>query len=471
MNQQPYYLISKTLVIIITAMVMTTTTLQAVNAAKESTWQPWEYSWDVFPSLYFAANPEGDYSDTQLEKLSKFQVVMIEFRQSQFLGEETGSGKWADGDEGLAASTQCQNLKEYCVENNKEVCPPCLTYRSGEWYGTMYPSQESYMRNNQDLFLTSTFDCDGFTDYPLDIINEPPLDSGIDRCRPDFRLAGARDYFVNTVIDTNVGNDDNVDGVFIDNGQSVACDNEMESSDLNFNQRGQYQQDQLVAYIDAFTKLNDKGKYPILSTTNRYSSIETPLVPWGSDCPDPEEENVSSLHEAGVAFARNFEFFMWNLGSTCQAQIQNSILEAQAGVPLIVHTPYFRSGNGCLEGCFDDDDNRVNFGSMDSFLEFSIAAFLVAAGPGSYYSFSDMEDPDDEFGLGGWADSSWPYFPQYDTIQTGSPQGDAVASGNGKRFTREFSQMSVMVDCDTGEYSLTIKSVTSPTTAPTSKLT
>jgi hypothetical protein len=368
-------------------------------AALDSTWQPWgSYSWDNFPSLYFAANPEGDYSNAQLDKLSRFKLVMIEFRQSQFLGEQTGSGKWADGDEGKAASAQCQMLKQRCISQNNiarqsssSSCPPCLTYRSGEWAGTMYPSQENHMRTNQDLYLTSTFDCDGFTHYPLDIINEPPNDSGIERCRPDFRLQGARDFFIDIVIDQNVARDSNVDGVFIDNGQSVACDNEQESSDLTFNQRQQMQRSQLDAYIDAFTILNDRGKYPILSTTNRYASVDTPLVPWGSDCPDSEDVDVSALHAAGVAFARNNEFFMWNLGSTCRAQMQNAVLEAQAGVPLIVHTPYFRSGNGCLEGCFNDDDSKITFDSMSSFLEFSMAAFLAVAGTGSYFGFSDME--------------------------------------------------------------------------------
>ena len=72
---------------------------------------------------------------------------MIEFRQSQFLGEETRSGKWADGDEGGSASVQCQMLKERC-ELKGISCPPCLTYRSGEWSGTMYPSQKEHIEDN-----------------------------------------------------------------------------------------------------------------------------------------------------------------------------------------------------------------------------------------------------------------------------------------------------------------------------------
>lgn len=52
------------------------------------------------------------------------------------------------------------------------------------------------------------------------------------------------------------------------------------------------------------------------------------------------------------------------------------------GIPIIVHTPYFRSGDGCLDGCFGgvNGDERVMFASMEMFLEFSMAAFLVVAG-------------------------------------------------------------------------------------------
>lgn len=63
---------------------------------------------------------------------------------------------------------------------------------------------------------------------------------------------------------------------------------------------------QLDAYRDAFLILNDMGKYPILSTTNRYSSIETPLVPWGSDCPFAQEMTVFSITWWRYCFCKEF---------------------------------------------------------------------------------------------------------------------------------------------------------------------
>lgn len=46
-----------------------------------------------------------------------------------------------------------------------------------------------------------------------------------------------------------------------------------------------------------------KGSYPIISTTNRFSAISKPLVPWESDCPYMEDTVVEEL--AGIPFARN----------------------------------------------------------------------------------------------------------------------------------------------------------------------
>ncbi len=54
---------------------------------------------------------------------------------------------------------------------------------------------------------------------------------------------------------------------------------------------------------------------------------------------------------------------------------------------------------------------------------------------------------------------------QYDSIKPGVPLVDVVETNNGRRFSREFKNMRVMVDCNTGEYSLMTKSV-DPTPSP-----
>ena len=98
-----------------------------------------------------------------------------------------------------------------------------------------------------------------------------------------------------------------------------------------------------------------------------------------------------------LPFERNFEFLR-NLGATCESHMKNAMLERQNGVPLIVHTPYFADWKGCADGCIGSDGNRVNY--TEQFLS-SLAAFLVVTVK-AVTGFSQMDDPNDEYQLGGW---------------------------------------------------------------------
>ena len=162
---------------------------------------------------------------------------------------------------------------------------------------------------------------------------------------------------------------------------------------------------------------------------------------------------------------------MWQLGNICIAQLNQTILEAKSGIPTIVHTPWFPNDKGCLEGCIGADGKIVRYTEKE-FLQFAISAFLASAGDGSYFGFSNMQDPRDEEDLGGWADVSWDYFDIYDTLHPGKPLGDGIFDASGTRVTRSFENGNVMVDCATGEWKLefTTRSPTrqpTPTSAPT----
>jgi len=314
----------------------------------------------------------------------------------------------------------------------------------------MYANQTKFLRGNQDSFLNDSRLCEGFTDYPLDINGEPPKPSGIERCRYDFTKKSAVDFFEKTVVGA-VAASKSIAGVFIDNAQSVACDGDQEVSRLNPAQRAAQMTAGHGVYKSSFAGLVDNGKYPILSTTNRYSTISEPLVPWEDQCPYGFEATAAALK--GVPFARNFEFFMWQLGDTCKAHISNGILETAAGIPSIVHTPYFPQGHGCSGGCKGSKGQAVKF-TEQTFLEFSMAAFLITAGKGSYFGFSNMQDPRDNDDLGGWADVSWDYYKQYDSVVTGRPlgPGTAIANSGGAAFKRSFEKGEVEVDCRFGIY-------------------
>ncbi|MGK0359371.1 MAG: hypothetical protein ACI9U2_001673, partial [Bradymonadia bacterium] len=99
---------------------------------RASTWQPWTWNGHAkFPSLYFAAEPEGYMSDAQMAKVSKFGLAILEFRTGQFVDEEAG-GRWAGGDLAGMMAEQARRIKAAYPNG-----PAVLTYRSGMWAGSM----------------------------------------------------------------------------------------------------------------------------------------------------------------------------------------------------------------------------------------------------------------------------------------------------------------------------------------------
>lgn len=400
--------------------------------------QPW--IWDgytKFPSLYFAAEPDGPLTSEQLAKIRRFELAIVEYRAGQYM-EESTTGLWAGGDLGGFMDEQARRIQE-------DGGPPALVYRNAEWAGTMFEHQRALLER-QDLFLPYERDCWGYIDYPLDV-GETGATTGLRHCRWDFRVAETREAFLG-VVERAAGGP--ADGVFFDNGHGVACDEAEELSSLSFGERRTFINAQHTLYADAFALLNARGKYAILSTTIGFEDYG-PQVPWGSDCPRWEEDLLAAMD--GIPFARNNEFWMWNLGELAARQIRNTMEEARRGVPTIVHMPYFPEDEGCLEGCFGSGDQRIRF-TEESFLEFGMAAFLVSMGPGSYFGFSDMQaEPEG----GGWFDVSWQYYDQYDRIVTGSPAGEAVVSNNGMTFTREYENGIVWVNAADGTYALDLE--------------
>ena len=402
------------------------------------TGQPWEWNgFDRFPSLYFAAEPDGPFSEKQLAKISRFELAILEFRMGQFMDED-GRGRWAEGDLGALMAQEVRRLKEFSPDS-----PPVLTYLSAEWAGAMYRDQRKLLHRQPTLFLRDDRDCEGFIEYPLDI-NETGLASKADRCRWDFRKKKTQRTFVKVVKKAAEGG---ADGIFFDGGHTVGCDEASELSRMSSTQRGRFMDGQHTAFRKAFTYLADNGQYPILSTTIGFDGLQG-QVPWGNDCPRSEEQLLEDLD--GVPFARNQEFWMWNLGELASRQILNSMEEGDRGVPTIVHMPYFPEDRGCLEGCIGTDDQRIRFTEQE-FLEFGIAAFLVSMSPGSYFGFSDMQsDPEG----GGWFDESWEFHGIYDGLVTGAPVGEVEVSEDAMMFRRQFENGSVMVNVADGTYRL-----------------
>jgi len=408
-----------------------------VEEVLPSTWQPWTWDgWNRFPSLYFAAEPEGYLSDEQLDKVSRFSLAIIEFRAGQWVEEES-TGKWAGGD--LAGFMEKQAIK---ISEHSELAPPVLVYRSGMWAGSMFERQWQALQN-QDLFLKDKRDGEGFIEYPLDV-DESGFSSPLDYCRWDFRKDETARVYKSLIEDAAK---EQTSGIFFDNVFSVVGDEEKELSYMTFDERKDYMEKELVLLRESFQLLVDNNKYPILSMTGGFSDIGN-MVPWEADVLYGEEYVIEKLK--GVPYARNNEFWMWNLGQTASKQILNGIGETEMGIPMIVHMPYFPSDKGSLDGSIMLNGKRKAF-TQDEYLEFGIAAFLVAMGEGSYFGFSDMEAEEEG---GGWFDESWDYFDQYDKIITGKPVGKPRILKNDMLFVRQFENGYVWVNCENGTYEI-----------------
>jgi hypothetical protein len=404
--------------------------------------QPWDWNgYSKFPSLYFAAEPDGPFTEIQLTKIRRFELAIVEFRAGQFM-EETTTGLWAGGDLDGFMDEQARRIQE-------NGGPPTLVYRNAMWAGSMYEFQRELLEQ-QHLFLQDARQCEGFIDYPLDV-GEDGITTGLDYCRWDFRKAETREAFKDVVQKAISGSGR---GVFFDNTHSVACDREGELSQMTYNERRSFLDAQNSMYAEVFDLITEQNKYPILSTTMGFQDYGA-QVPWEDDCPRSQENLASNLE--GIPFARNNEFWMWNLGELAARQILNTMEEARRGIPTIVHMPYFPEDGGCLEGCYSPDNERIYF-NEEQFLEFGMAAFLVSMGPGSYFGYSNMQaEPEG----GGWFDESWQYYEQYDTTVTGMPIGEASVSNNGMTFTRKFENGEVWINVANGTYALNLGENTS----------
>lgn len=426
-----------TLLLLLTALAASSS-ISSSKIPVSSLWQPWAWTgWEKFPSLYFAAEPTGHITNNDtLSKIANFSLAMFEFRMGQFI-ENPG---WANLVGEDFSQQQCAILAE--VPN----APPCFVYRSGMWAGYYYTIQNSTL-DHQNYFLESDVDdlCRsemGFADFQK---------TGRKFCRYDFRHQPTKEKLAHVL--QEVSTERHVKGIFLDNAESVSCDGTESMVTLGPLQRAAVQNATWAAWRAAIAQLIKGGGYPVISTTNQFSQVtQNYLVPWEHSCPRKEEELIASLE--GLPFARNLEFFMWQLNSTCSAQLQNMIIESQKGIPVFVHMPWFPDDHGCLGGCKNAQGRRKEY-TEGQFLELGIAAFLIGMGKGSYFGFSNMQDKNDKYDLGGWADVSWLWHEQYHNLHhMGHPKDHASMDASKMVFEREFDNGHVTVDCATGSYAI-----------------
>lgn len=300
-----------------------------------------------------------------MAKINRFSPAIFEFRMGQFV-EETTTGLRAEGDLAAFMDEQVCRFKTAHPEG-----PPMLVYRSGMWAGSMYAAQWDALQN-QSLFLQGARQCAGFIDYPRDV-DESGETTGFSHCRWDFRNAEARRVFADIMAPENIGS---ADGVFFHNAMSVACDEAQHLSRMTREERAAFLDAQLAGYAEVFLRLVERNQYPILSTTVGFSDIGA-QVPWEDDCPAGEEAVLAAFD--GIPFARNQEFWMWNLGEITARQIRNTIRETGNGIPVIVHMGYFSDDGGCAEGCVALDGSSRTYTTRHSWYGWGMRCFSTQA--------------------------------------------------------------------------------------------
>jgi len=113
--------------------------------------------------------------------------------------------------------------------------------------------------------------------------------------------------------------------------------------------------------------------------------------------------------------------------------IANAILEAEAGIPTALHVDAGGAGTACPAVA----RNISRPGRLGGPIEFWIASFLIAAGPGSTISLSNN-----------WFDADFCWRPELDVVY-GTPLAPSVRTGT-HTWTRIFTRSTVAINVSVG---------------------
>lgn len=176
-------------------------------------------------------------------------------------------------------------------------------------------------------------------------------------------------------------------------------------------------------------QLNAAGVIPILSLDNRFAASSDQLPDAPRPCQLPEDATVAAIGANGT-WARFYEnwpssFWVADGPDLRAAMIASAILEGQAGIPAIMHSP--------VGDCPDPGRNISRPGRLGGSMETALAAFLIAQTPQSVFSASTN-----------WYDANFCWHPEFD-VQFGAPLAPATRTGP-HSWTRNFTRCNVEVD-------------------------
>lgn len=252
----------------------------------------------------------------------------------------------------------------------------------------------------------------------------------------DFTNSSAIDYWVSAVIGSLTSDPSLTGGngaVFFDECDQGQCGYASSDCDFSLFNATAAQQGYLAMFPRMVRALNGAGIVPILSLDNRLAASSLGLPGAPLPCAIPEDAMLTALQ--GTTWVRFYEtwpgtFWRANGPDTDAAMISNAILEAQAGVPTVLHT-----GGACPA------PGRIitRPGRLGGDIEFAVASYLIVQSAGTTLSISDN-----------WYDSDFCWRPDYD-VDFGLPVGQPVRTST-YAWARNYTRATVTVDVSSGRH-------------------
>lgn len=368
---------------------------------------PWRYGgYDRFPSLFFGARNGSNpiEPDTNLEWITKHQLVGFGYQHAESRMREESS-----------LQQVAMQTKDYARAAGLEVAT--FVYRDAQLADPEYVLAAAILNDTNKshwwLRQNGTI-CTRIGQFPQ-------------QRQFNFSVPEARDYFVDVMV-AEVAGEDEVDAVFFDEADwtfhayrwsaFTNCPGfDPFPTEAAWAEYRQAKADLLSRTVVA---LNQRGKVPLLSASGGITATSVAKCPNRAGHWAEEEELVNIRERSQGNYIRYYESWM-GFGETdpdCWANwLKNAMWETSKGLPFIV-----RWDMGMFNG-------------TDAWLEFGMAAFLMAQG--DYCYFGAAAD---------WYDRYWRYHEQYDW-QVGPPLGPALQIAR-YRWRRDFERCTVSVDLE-----------------------
>jgi hypothetical protein len=392
----------------------------STSTSAASIWGPSALGFTSRPKVFwFGANTSGLDNPDTLAFISRHVVAGYGWQTGH-----NGAGGIGEGEAWQAEATT--HLRDYLDENGWGNVTNIFQYRQVQCALRLFA---------QCAFAADDPSLDGFWlhDAATGDVCVEAMPWGSSDPYWTFRNASAGDYWVDRVIGQLVGDNSLNSGggaVFFDEVDEGWCG--FQAGTCNFTQFNATaeQAASTDVYVRTAVALNAAGIVPIFSLDNRLNSTSDGLPGAPMPCALPQDVLASAL--ANTTWVRFYEtypgtYWVANGPDTDAAMIANSILEAELGIPNVLH-------QGAV--CPAPARNITRPGPLGGAIEFQIAVYLVVQSPGTLISMSD-----------GWTEDYFCAHSEVD-LEYGFPLGPPVRTSPYSWY-RNYTRSNAEVDVST----------------------